>query len=367
MRAIEKKYVEEVYNYLHSIPEIGCNEYKTSKFIGQELKKFGYKVVEGIANTGIIASIESQVKGPVLAIRADMDALEFEIEGKKLNIHACGHDANSSMVLAAAKEVAKAGISKGKIVFIFQPAEEILGGAREIAKSGVIDDVEEIVGIHLRPIQEAKLGEATPALYHGASKTIKVRVKGLASHGARPHLGVNTIDAAVLAINAVNAIKVDPRVPHSAKVTKITTAGSSYNVIPDTTNMVLDIRAQTNEVMKELVEKIVKAINTGVEAVGAKAEVEVGTGVPAAEYNDEMINISKEAITEVLGSALEPIVTPGGEDFHFYTKLLNVKSSYIGLGANLVPGLHHPEMKFDLKALEYGKEILEKIVLRRLT
>lgn len=367
MEITEKKYVEEVYNYLHSIPEIGCNEYKTSKFIADELKKYGYDIVQGIANTGIIASIDSQVKGPILAVRADMDALEFEIEGKITNIHACGHDANSSMVLATAREVAKAGISKGKIVFIFQPAEEILGGASEIAKSGVIDDIEEIVGIHLRPIQEARLGEATPALYHGASKTIKVKVNGLASHGARPHLGVNAIDAAVLAINAINSIKVDPRVPHSAKVTKFNTAGRAHNVIPDTTNMVLDLRAQTNQVMKELVEKIKKAIHDSVESIGGKAEIEVGTGVLAAEYNDEMINVAREAITEVLGKALDPIVTPGGEDFHFYTKLLDVKSSYIGLGADLVPGLHHPDMKFDLKALEYGKEILKKIVFKRLT
>lgn len=366
MKIIEKKYVEEVYNYLHSIPEIGCNEYKTSKFIADELRKFGYDVVEGIACTGIIASIDSQVKGPILAVRADMDALEFEIEGKKVNIHACGHDANSAMVLAAAREVAKAGISKGKIVFIFQPAEEVLGGASEIAKSGIIDDIEEIVGIHLRPIQEARLGEATPALYHGSSQKIKVRIDGLASHGARPHLGVNTIDAAVLAINAINAIKVDPRVPHSAKVTSINSSGSAHNIIPDTTKMVLDLRAQTNVVMKELVEKIKNAIYASVEALEAKAEIEVGTGVPAAEYNNEMIDLAREAIAEVLGNALEPIVTPGGEDFHFYTKILDIKSTYVGLGADLEPGLHHPEMKFDLKALEYGKEILKKMVLKRL-
>ena len=365
MEITEKKYVEEVYNYLHSIPETGHNEFKTSKFISEELKKFGYDVVEGIAVTGIIATIDSGVKGPILAVRADMDALEYEIDGKKINIHSCGHDANSSMVLAAAKEVIEKGISRGRAVFIFQPAEEILGGAIEMAKSGLLDEVEEIVGIHLRPIQEARLGEATPALYHGSSKVVKVKINGLASHGARPHLGINAVDAAVLAINGINTIRIDPRVPHSAKVVKINTSGSAHNIIPDSVTMVLDLRAQKNEIMEELVEKIKDAINGSVQSIGARAEIEVD-GVPAAEYDEEMLRIVREAIGDVLGSSINEIITPGGEDFHFYTEILKTKSAYIGLGSDLVPGLHHPEMKFNLKALEYGEEILKKVVFKRL-
>ncbi|SKC83523.1 amidohydrolase [Maledivibacter halophilus] len=361
----EKKYVEEVFNYLHSIPEIGCNEFKTSKFISGELKKFGYNVMEGFAVTGLVATLDSGVKGPVLAVRADMDALQFELDGEKVNIHACGHDANSSMVLATAREIAEKGINRGKIMFVFQPAEEILGGAKEIAKSGVLDEADEIIGIHLRPIQEAKLGEATPALCHGSSQMMKVKINGIAAHGARPHLGVNVIDASALAINAINAVKVDPRVPHSAKVTSINTGDSAYNIIPSSATLALDLRAQTNDVMEKLVEKIKEAINNSVKAIGADAEIEVSTGVPAAEYNEDTVNLAREAITEVLGGSLSPIVTPGGEDFHFYTKFLDIKSAYIGLGANLVPGLHSPEMEFDLKALEYGKEILKRIVLKR--
>lgn len=294
-----------------------------------------------------------------------MDALEYEIDGEKVNIHACGHDANSSMVLAAAREVAEKGISRGKVLFIFQPAEETLEGAREIAKSGYLDEVEEMVGIHLRPIQEARLGQATPALWHGSSKMVKVKINGLASHGARPHLGVNAIDAAVLAINAINSIRVDPRISHSVKVTKINTEGNSHNVVPHSASMVLDLRAQTNRIMEEIVEKVEKAIHTSVQSIGAKAQIEVD-GVPAAEYDGEMVQTAREAIVDVLGSSMDEIMTPGGEDFHFYTKILNIKSAYIGLGSDLTPGLHHPEMKFDLKALEHGKEILENVVFKRL-
>lgn len=359
-------YVNSVYKYLHSIAEKPCMEFKTSSFIKEELLKLGYKVKDGFAETAVIGILDSGEEGNVLAVRADMDALEFEMDGKKVNIHACGHDANASMVLAAAKDIMEDGIKSGKVYFVFQPAEETLSGAIPIAKSGELDEVNEIVGIHLRPIQEAKLGEATPALYHGSSKMISAKIIGLAAHGARPHLGVNAVDAVALAINAVNAVRVDPRVAHSAKVTNVRTEGSAHNIIPDTVYMLLDLRAQTNEVMEELVERVKKAIITSVESIGAKAEILYCDGVPAAEYNQEMIEVAREAIIDVLGDSLEPIVTPGGEDFHFYTQLLDVKASYVGLGADLKPGLHNPEMNFDIKALNNGKEILKKIVHKRL-
>ena len=87
----------------HSIPETGFNEFETSRFIANELKRFGYEVVEGVLGTGLVATINSDASGPVLALRADMDALEYEIDGETRNVHTCGHDANSSIVLAVAK------------------------------------------------------------------------------------------------------------------------------------------------------------------------------------------------------------------------------------------------------------------------
>lgn len=359
-------YALKIFERLHAIPETGFKEFETSKLIAEELKSFGIEVHEGVAGTGVIAKISSGVKGPVLAVRADMDALEHEIDGKRVNIHSCGHDANSAMALAAAKAIAAKGIATGKAVFVFQPAEEILGGAIGISQSGHIDDVDEIVGIHLRPIQEAKLGEATPALKHGASNTMDVTIHGLSSHGARPHLGVNAIEAAILAINAVNTVKVDPKIPHSAKVTQFNSFGTSTNIIPDRARFVLDLRAQTNEVMGQLIQRLKSAIEASVSALVATAEINVGVGVLAASYSDETVDLAKSAIEDVLGGSIDSIVTPGGDDFHVYANELNVKTAFVGLGANLVPGLHHPEMTFDTKALDHGTEILKQIVFKRL-
>ena len=363
---MDELYVVKTYKHLHSIPEKALDEIKTSKFIASELKRFNYVVKENFAGTALIAELDSGKPGLVFAVRADMDALEFGFEDKTELIHACGHDANSAMVLGAAKRISESGISSGKVLFVFQPAEETGEGAIMICKSGLLDTVEEMVGIHLRPFSEAKLGEATPALCHGASKMMAFKIKGVAAHGARLHLGVNAIDAAALAVNAVNAVRVDPRVSHSAKVTHLHSEGTATNIIPETVHMKLDLRAQTNDIMVELTKRVEHAIMTSVNSIGAEAEKTFDHGLPASDYDEEMVKIARDAIIETLGDSMASIVTPGGEDFHNYKQMLNIKTSYIGLGADLKPGLHKQDMSFNLDALKYGEEILTQIIQKKL-
>lgn len=362
-------YVNDVFDKLHAIPEIAFEEYKTSAFIANELKAFGYEVTEkvnGPEGTGVIGVLDSGKPGLVFALRADMDALEFEKNGEKYCVHACGHDAHSSMVLAAAKKIAETGIKSGKFYVVFQPAEERLYGATSMIESGKLNEIQEMVGIHLRPIQEAKLGQATPALVHGASNRVDIVITGLNSHGARPHLGVNAAEAAVAITNAINSIKANPSVSHSMKVTSIKVGGDTFNLIPDKGTLTLDVRAQNNEVMEDMLNKLKLAVEFGAKSVGAEAKIDFVGGVPAAEYSDELIQLARESITDVLGSSLDILVTPGGEDFHFYSKNLNIKTGYVGLGADLTPGLHHPEMTFDKAALEKGVSILVDMTLKKL-
>lgn len=353
---------KELYRTLHQMPEVGFEEVKTSAFLAEKLKAAGYEVQTGLGGgTGVVGILASGKPGPVVALRADIDALGHTIDGKDVAIHSCGHDSHASMVMTAAEEIARRGLKEGTIKIIFQPAEERLFGALKMIESGVSEDVDIMFGIHLRPIQEAKLGQATPALYHGASYIVEADIVGAPAHGARPHLGVNAIDAAAAAINAVNAIRVNPIIASSVKVTKIQGGGASLNAIPDKAYMALDLRAQSNQVMNELIEKVTKAIEAGASTVGAKAIVKVKGGCPAAEYNDELIELAKEAISSVLGpeGLLEPIITPGGEDFHYYVqKKPSLKTAYIGLGCDLTPGLHHPEMKFNTDALVSGTKIM---------
>lgn len=221
-------------------------------------------------------------------------------------------------------------------------------------------------GIHLRPKVEAVLGHATPALLHGASYQIILKLKGLNSHGARPHLGVNVIDAAMLLVSGINAIRLNPAVPHSIKVTRILAGGDTVNLIPDSADIAMDLRAQTNELMEEMIEKAKGVILNSAKTIGAIADIEFIGGVPAAEYDDELVEETRTAIIDVLGESMDPLLTVGGEDFHFYSTAKGIRTSYIGLGCDLEPGLHHPSMSFNIEGLYTGVAILNKLVKNKL-
>lgn len=359
---MNKEYVQNIFEHLHTIPEAPFEEYKTSEYIANQLEEIGFEVQRNVnKTTGLIAVLDSGKEGPVLGIRGDMDALPYEIDGETTYKHTCGHDAHSAMVLATAKELYEKGIKKGKVVFIFQPAEEIMAGALKMAEGGDLDLLTHILGIHIRPVQDCKTGEGIAALWHAGSAPTSINVKGKGAHASRPHLGNNAAEAAVHIVNAVNSIKVDPRVNHSVKVTQLNTGKGAVNAIPDFARINLDIRCQENEALEEMVEKIKKSIEHGAAINGSDVDYEINL-CPAANYDDEVIDISEEAIKEVLGeeNTIRDYINSGSEDFHFFAKELGIKAGYIGLGANASPGLHDINMTFDREALYSGVEILTR-------
>jgi len=359
--------VNEIFGTLHAMPELGFTEHRTAAFLAEALTAAGYAVQTGIGGTGVVGTLAGAAEGPVVGLRADMDALPFVVDGRDVCRHACGHDAHSAMVLTAAEILAKTPPARGTLKILFQPAEEVLTGALKVIESGAVDDLDILFGIHLRPIQEARLGQATPALRHGAITVVDATIAGAASHGARPHLGINAIDAAALAVNAVNAIRLDPASAWSAKTTRLAAGGAAANIIPDRAEMIFDLRAQNNALMEELLAKVGTAVSNAAAANGATAVVTPRGSVPAAEYDPVMTEIAREAIRAVLGDEgiLPPIVTPGSEDFHFYVrKNPRLRPAYIGLGCDLKPGLHHPDMAFDVAALPKGVAILVEAVRR---
>ena len=355
--------VIELYDYLHTIPELGFQEHKTAAFLAEELTKAGFSVTTNVGGTtGVVGVYDSGIQGSTIALRGDIDALGHIVEGKLCAMHTCGHDAHSSMVLVAAEELVKTGaITKGKLKIIFQPAEEIGTGALAMVKGGAIEDVDMILGLHLRPIEEASMGQATPALYHAASERLKAVFHGVSAHGARPHLGVNAIDAAVAAITAVNAIHLNPTESYSIKATQMIADAGVTNAIPNEATVIWDVRSEFNPTMGKLLEKAKAAIIAGAATVGATVNVTNYFAIPAAEYSDEAIDVLTEAIIEVYGNEglCPPIKTAGGEDFHYYIKEKpSIKAGYFGLGCDLTPGLHNPSMKFNKDALEQGKNVL---------
>ncbi|MCU5774518.1 M20 peptidase aminoacylase family protein [Erwiniaceae bacterium BAC15a-03b] len=355
------------YHYLHEIPELGFQEFKTSAYLATALEQAGFKVTRNInQTTGIVAELDSGVPGPVLALRADMDALGHVIDGVACARHTCGHDAHSSVVLTAAEEIIRqGGVKKGRLKILFQPAEELGAGALAMVEGGALDDVDMLLGFHLRPLEECTLGQAVPAMIYSACSTLEATITGVPAHAARPHLGVNALDAAVMAVQAVNAIHLAPGLSWSAKATRFLCDAGVTNSVPDVARVCWDLRSQSNAPMDELKAKVTRAIEQSVAALGASAEVVVLKEMPAAEIHPEMTALISESIVEVLGAAglTEPKTTPGSEDFfHYAVQRPQVKAGFWGLGTNLTPGLHHPEMRFDLSSLEIGVKIFKTAV-----
>ena len=363
--------IEETWGALHAMPETGFQEKKTSAYLADELRRNRFAVTEGLGGTGVLGVLEGDKPGPNVGLRADMDALmHTDKEGRPVAVHSCGHDANCTEVLWAAKAFAQRGSSfAGKLFVLFQPAEESLGGARAIIETGVLKELHYLLGTHLRPKDELPMGVVTPSVIHGASKVVEVFITGENAHGARPHQGVNAIEAAVGVIQAVQALHLDPSVPHSAKPTKIQSGANSFNVIPDTVSMGFDLRAQTNELMARQVEEITRiAAETG-KIYRADVVSKPRKGVPAATRCPELIELVAETIKDVLGEkTLAPVLpTSGGEDFHEYALAIpNLKSTVIGVGADLTPGLHKADMVFCHDALLNGAKILASVASRLL-
>lgn len=358
------KLVKNYYATLHNIPEPAFQEFRTAEFLAAQLQSFGYDVQTSVGGTGVVGTLKSAELGPTVALRADMDCLLHQINGKDTAVHSCGHDGHCAMVLTVAKLIADNQPTSGSFKIIFQPAEETLQGAEAVYRSGIIDDVDYLLGVHLRTKAQAPMGKATAAIYFGGSSVLRAVISGKTAHGARPHLGISAIDAVGAIIYGVNAIHLDPTEAWSVKTTRIS-AGNSANAICDYAEMYFDLRAQKNELLQELVKKTMDTIKNSAAIVGAQAEVQVVSGVPAAIYYQPLVDVAKNCIIKELGSdqLLPDEITPGGEDFHVYaSKKPELKTAYIGIGCDMLPGLHDPSMSFNQDALIDGVKILESIV-----
>ncbi|XXM72395.1 M20 peptidase aminoacylase family protein [Lysinibacillus sphaericus] len=368
MHAPFKEKIKDTFEHLHTHPEISWEEKKTTSYIEKILTDAGCRVRTFKDCTGVIGDFGNfSGNVPVIAIRADIDALWQKVNGELQANHSCGHDAHMTMVLGVLWNILDDEELKEKIGvrFIFQPAEEVGAGALKMAEEGVVDDVDFLYGIHLRPIQETANGYATPSILHGATRSLEFDILGDDAHGARPHLTHNAIEIGNHILNTLNTIHLNPTIAHSIKVTKFMSGGKNLNIIPGSASIGLDLRAQTNELMDQLQERVKEIIETTGELYGVEMKVTRDYGIAAAEVSEEAQAVAEKAIRNVLGeqNVTDPLVTPGGDDFHFYTiKHPHLKATMVGLGCDLQPGLHHPDMTFERDALFNGIEILTEIV-----
>ncbi|KOF09863.1 amidohydrolase [Planococcus glaciei] len=359
-----KPIAEEVFQHLHTHPEISWQEVETTRYLKNLLEGEGFSVETFNDSTGLVVTIGSGE--PCVGLRADIDALWQEVDGTYQANHSCGHDAHMTLAVGVLLTLKKLGIpEKGRLKVIFQPAEEKGTGALSFVEKGIVDDIDFLYGVHLRPVQEIGHGYASAAIMHGSAKMLKGAIRGTDAHGARPHEGQNAIEVMALLVQAIRSIHINPMVPHSAKVTMFQAGGESANIIPGNAVFSIDMRAQTNSAMEELYTQVDRAIRSVAELADVEISYEAIAEIAAAEVDDTAVRLMGEAIIETLGEEflVPPIVTPGGEDFHFYTlKRPSVKASMLGLGCDLSPGLHHPAMTFNQNSLIVGIEILARTV-----
>lgn len=375
-----KDKIEATYRTLHAMAETSWNERNTTAFLLQELRQTGFPCAPFERHTGLTAewppasdaaeaNAPGQSQAGVVALRADLDALWQRVDGEWKANHSCGHDAHATMVLYALKCLQAVGFrppAGGKLLAVFQPAEETGEGARAVIETGALAGADYLLGIHLRPEKELPFGKASSGIYHGSTAFLRGELTGRQAHASRPNEGINVIDALAAVVAAVNAVKLDPTIPSSCKVTRAEVPNAQVNVIPDAATFDVDVRAQTNAAMEELLVRVETAIRAAGSANGASVAVARGARMAAATPNPPLERMVGRAIRRLLGDDgfASPPVTPGGEDFHFYPlHIPGIQATMVGLGAGLTPGLHHPHMTFDTDCLPIGSAILALAVV----
>ncbi|WP_313894289.1 amidohydrolase [Psychrobacillus sp.] len=352
--------IQQWFDHFHKYPEVSWKEYETTNKLAEILDELGvpYRRFDDV--TGLLAEIGEGEE--VIAVRADIDALWQEVDGVYRANHSCGHDANISMVLGALLLIKDEKLNK-RIRFIFQPAEEKGNGANAMIDRGALKGVTHLFGVHLRPIEELPFGKVSPAIHHGAAMFLEGKIKGIDAHGARPHQGKNAIDVAVAIHQALKNLYFSPFEAYSAKLTKIQAGGESANIIPGTATFSIDARAQKNEILFKMKDQIEKDLQTLAQLFDIDMEWTWEDITPGAEVSKDAAAITKQGIIDVVGeeNLADEVITSGSDDFHFYTiRHPEVKAAMIGIGADLAPGLHHPNMSFNHESLVLGAKIIAK-------
>ncbi|MFT4014215.1 MAG: M20 aminoacylase family protein [Paracoccus sp. (in: a-proteobacteria)] len=372
--------LERIFRDLHAHPEIGFQEVRTAGIVAEKLRGWGFdEVHEGVAKTGVVGILRGRGGGNRrIGLRADMDALPItEATGLDYasqtpqRMHACGHDGHTTMLLGAAKYLAESRDFDGTAVFIFQPAEEGLGGARGMIAEGLFQrfPVDEVYGMHNNPSGEANRASICRGAAMAGASFFDITVNGKGSHAAMPH---QSRDALVIASGLVGQLQtiisrnLPPLDTCVLSVTQIH-AGSAYNVVPQTATLAGTIRYFKPEVIA-LVETRMRELCAGMaQAYGIEITVDLRNVFDVLMNDDALADAWLEAARDVVGADLvtdgEAPAT-GSEDFADMLQV--VPGAYGRLGHAGTMPLHNPGFVLDPAILPVGASIYARLVERRL-
>jgi amidohydrolase len=371
----------EFRRMLHRNPEPAFQETFTSDKIASVLRALGLKVQTGVGGTGVVAEVEGGRPGPVIALRADMDALPIQEESglsfaseRPGLMHACGHDAHSSILVGAAELlVGMREKLSGKVRLLFQPAEEINAGARAMIAAGVLEGVDEIYALHNHPGLPAGRVAVRRGPMMGSVDRIEISLEGKGGHGAIPDVSIDPIVAASAIVMGLQTAVSREISPFDSAVVTIGSflAGEANNVIPHRAELTGTVRTFSPAVqagMRERLERIVAKI---AEAYRCKAELRYIEQTPVLVGNDACIGHVEAAACKLFGDAAlqEASPTMAGEDFSVFLQKVPGCLFWFGsgpeTGAESSFGLHHPRFVVNEACLLPGAMFMATIAISR--
>jgi len=368
---------------LHARPELSFQEYQTSRRVREELARLpGIRLLDPFIGTDVVAVLEGPQAGRCLVLRADMDALPItEQTGAAYAsttpgvMHACGHDGHTAMLLGAATVLARTGRPlPGRVVFVFQPAEEDGGGGGRLCARGLLESLKADAALALHAWPNLPVG--TIGIRSGeamaANFELGIRIRGRGSHGAYPHRGIDPVVVAAQVISALQTIvsrNIDPQDPAVVTVGCVR-AGQASNVIPDTCDMsgtIRFVRPETGARLREAVERVVR--HTAL-AHGAEAEVTIRDSYPPMYNAPELAGLVVETGRAVLGEQAvftDLAISMGVEDFAFYARRVPAAMFRLGIrppDRESFPSLHQSDFDFNDDALATGIVMLCELARR---
>jgi amidohydrolase len=362
---------------LHRHPELAFQEHRTAGIVAERLRAAGYDVRTGVARTGVVGEMRGAGDGPVLLLRADMDALPITEETAHDYVstipgamHACGHDAHVAIALAVAERLARTrGEWSGTVRFVFQPAEEVGNGARAMIEEGVLDGVDAALGLHVwTGLPSGELGVTSGSLMASAA-SFEARVTGRGGHGAIPHEAVDPVYLATLIVQAWQGLVSRFASPLDAAVITVTSihAGEAYNVIPEAVVMRGTVRAFDAALTREL-EARMGALAEGVcGAWGASFDLDLEINTPPTVNDARVTEVVRSAAVEVAGAHAvhtgPEVRTMGAEDFGEFLQRVPGCFFFVGAGspeAGAVHPHHSPRFEICERSLPLGVEVMER-------
>ena len=379
----------------HSNPELGNREFRTAEIVAKHLRSLGIEVTTGVAKTGVVGILKGGLPGPVVALRADMDALpvmertpvpfaskvKTTYNGNEVSVmHACGHDAHTAILMGVAEVLA--GMRKdlkGTVKFIFQPAEEGApigeeGGAKLMVKEGVMENptVDVVFGLHVAADLPTGIIGYRPAGFMASACDMKIIVKGKGAHGASPWMGVDPIVTAAQIITSLQTIvSRNLNLTENAAVVTIgaINGGNRFNIIPEQVEMQGTVRTFTEADQKMIFNRIQTIATNIAEANGATAEVLLPYTVnyPVTFNDTSLVNKMLPTLQRTAGFANTKLVPAktGAEDFSFYQQ--KAPGFFFNLGAmpaNAKPTSHHtPDFFIDENSFKLGMNTITNLVL----